>query len=83
MFEVWWVIQSSFYYTLLLSFTVKQFLKSMNLWQVTGKKVGCFTHSVCLGNVLLKDEELTIDCMHDMKKLLLTVVMLVSPLISL
>jgi len=36
---------------------------------------------VYLGNVLLKDEEFAIDFMHDMKKLLLTVVMLVSPLI--
>jgi len=43
--------------------------------------VYCLTCSVRLGSVLRKDEEFAIDFTYDMKKLLLTVVTLVSSLI--
>jgi len=36
-------------------------LRPVNLWlsySLTGKKADCLTHSVCLGTVLLKDEEI-------------------------
>jgi len=49
--------------------------------EVTGKKVDCLTHSLWLSTVLLKDEEFAIDFAYDIKKLLLTVVTLVSPVI--
>jgi len=48
--------------------------------EVTGKKADCMTHSVHLGIVLLKDKEFANNFTYDMKKLLLTVVTLVSPL---
>jgi len=53
-------------------------LKYIN--KVTGKKVD---RLMCLGTVLFKDEEFVIDFRptYDMKKLLLTFVTLVSPLI--
>jgi len=37
-----------------------------------GKKADCLTHSVYLGIVLLKDEELAQDLKHGKKQLLLT-----------
>jgi len=40
-------------------FTVEYDVKSKTSQQsVTGKKADCLTHSVCLGTVLLKDEEI-------------------------
>jgi len=65
---------------LVLSLLVKQFLKSVNIWR-SYRQEGCFTCSVRLSTVLYKDEEFAIDFTYDTKKLLLTVVRLVSPLI--
>jgi len=47
--------------------------------KVTGKMV--VSHAVCLVREQHKDEEFTVDFAYDIKKLLLTVVTLVSPLI--
>jgi len=52
----------------------------VNIWRSYGQD-GCFAHSVCLGTVLHKDEEFAIDFTYDIKKLLLTVVTLLNPLI--
>jgi len=62
---------------LLLSLWQNNFLNFVNIWQ-SYRQEGCFTHPVHLGTVLRKDEEFVIDFTHDMKKLLLTVVTLVS-----
>jgi len=61
----------------MLSLLVKQFLKSVNIWR-SYRQEGCFTRFVRLSILLHKDEEFAIVFM---KKLLLTVVMLVSPVI--
>jgi len=74
---VWWVIQQSLYHGFMLSLLVKQFLKSVNIWR-SYRQEGCFTRFVRLSILLHKDEEFAIVFM---KKLLLTVVMLVSPVI--
>jgi len=37
---------------------LKEFLKSLNIWQSYEEKVDCLKHTVRRGTVLLKDEEL-------------------------
>jgi len=72
-------ISNYFTTDLLLSSLVKQLLKSVNIWR-NYRQEGCFTCFVRLGTVLHEDE-FAIDFTYDMKKLLLTVVTLVSLLI--
>jgi len=55
---------------LLLSLLVKQFLKSVNIWQ-SYRHEDCFAHSVHLGTVLYKGEEFAISFTYDMNKLVL------------
>jgi len=73
------LISNYFTTDLLLSSLVKQLLKSVNIWR-NYRQEDCFTCFVRLGTVLHEDE-FAIDFTYDMKKLLLTVVTLVSPLI--
>jgi len=42
---------------LLLSLRVKNFFKSMNIWQSYKQERGCLMHFARLANTLLKDEE--------------------------
>jgi len=41
----------------LLSLQVKNFLKSVNIWQIYKQERGCLMHFARLANTLLKDEE--------------------------
>jgi len=63
--------------TIYCKFTVElvyeRLLKSTS-GEVTGKKADCLMHSVHLGTVLLKDEELARDLEYGKKQLSLTVV---------
>jgi len=47
-------------------------LTSVNIWRSYRKKADCLTRSVCLGTVLLKDEELARYLEYGKKQLLLT-----------
>ena len=68
-------------YRFTVEFVGEFFLNRWTFGEATGKKIDCLTCSVRLGTVLLKDKELAINLTYDMKKLLLNVVTLVSPLI--
>jgi len=63
-----------------ISATAELLLKFGNISR-SYRQEGCFTYSVPRGTVLRKDKEFAIDFTYDIKKLLLTVVTLVSPLI--
>jgi len=63
-----------------ISATAELLLKFGNISR-SYRQEGCFTCSVPQGTVLHKDKEFAIDFTYDIKKLLLTVVTLVSPLI--
>ena len=67
---------SHFTTNLLLSFLVKQILKSWTFGKGIGKKVDCLTRSV-----YIEHEQFTINFTYEIQELLLTVVMLVSPMV--
>jgi len=60
---------------------LKQFLKSVNICQSYRQVAGLSQCSMRLAIALLKDEEFAIKFTYNMKKVLLTVVTLVSPVI--
>jgi len=46
------------YYKYTAESVLKEFLKSLNIWQSYGGKVHCLKYSVRRGTVLMKNEEL-------------------------
>ena len=59
-----------------------EFLNRRRFGEVTDKKVDSFTRPVRMGNLLLKNEyHERDDLVYDRRKLLLTVVLLIGPLI--
>jgi len=49
---------------------MKEFLKSLNIWQSRGGNLDCLKRRVCRGTVLLKDEELAWDLTYGGQELL-------------
>jgi len=60
-FDILWHFQRQFTANSLLSLCIKEFKNQSTFGEVAGKKADCLTRSVCLGTVLLKDEELARD----------------------